>query len=69
MKKYWAGLFHGLGVGLVMAWYANSQYGFGGSDSILVFPLAIVLVVTGTALRMQANKFTEPSAAEYRPRR
>lgn len=54
--KFWAGFCYGLAIGLPAAWYANSQYGFGGSNSILVIVFAIFLATTATGLRMRADK-------------
>jgi hypothetical protein len=54
--KYLAGLFHGLAIGGIVGWYLNSHLAFNGSDSILAFPVGILLATAGTALGMRAQK-------------
>jgi hypothetical protein len=60
---YISGLFHGLAIGGVAAWYLNCHEAFNGSDSILAFPVGIALATIGTGLGVRARKrasSTEP---------
>jgi len=54
---YIAGVLHGSAVGLVAGWFLNSGYAFAGSTrSGLIFPVAIVMVVTGHWFNRRASK-------------
>ena len=54
---YIAGVLHGGAVGLIVGWFLNSGYAFGGStQSGLIFPAGIILAVIGHWINRRASQ-------------
>lgn len=54
--RYIAGLLHGAAVGLIAGWFLNSGFAFrGSSESRLIFPAGLVLVIAGHGFNQRAT--------------